>query len=134
MSGRYLSAKESDGQHINLIVTEDYQRECEFKLMPMFRCQTLGSKRVRQGEEVVLRSLNFEENQGNYNLGVVSLGEKIASIGNKADIFSIKINKRGFFDNQNQLYYRKLYKINNIQIDRNIIVTKNIVTFFQAQN
>lgn len=102
--------------------------------MPMFRCQTLGSKRVRQGEEVVLRSLSFEDNQGNYNLAVTGGGDKVSSIGTKADVFSVKVNKRGLLDNQNQLYYRKLYKINNIQIDRNIIITKNIVTFFQAPN
>lgn len=133
MSGRYLMAKESEGQHINLVVSEDYQKACEFRLMNMYRCQNLGSKKIRQSEEVILRSVYFEENQGNYNLSVSS-GSPFVTTTPKADIFSIKVNIRGSSDNPNHLYFRKIYKIYNIQIDRNLVISKNMATFSQPPN
>ena len=101
--------------------------------MPMFRCQGIGSKKVRQGEEVLLRSAAFKENQGIYNLSVFENSPFVSSMV-KSDISSVTINKRGSFDSPDHLYFRKIYRIQNIQIDREILVDNRTIAFSQPAN
>jgi hypothetical protein len=55
---------------MQLYLRESLAAECEFKLLPLFRCQIINSRRVRQDEEILLASAFLEQGVENYLLSV----------------------------------------------------------------